>query len=326
MGDPADTNPFPRSLQVIERYLEARRVRLSALSVEAYGRDLEAFADHLAGDGRAILEATEEDVARWLAEHTRDEGDPDDPRPWSRRTAKRKLSTLNGFFRWAVRADLIEKNPAVHVDTAPIQRWRPPRLDRRDVQAIFDHIEWRIASDTGRTREIHVLDHLILTLCYRLGLRIGEACGLRRSAIRAYGDELRVEIRKKGGKVREYPLVGEVRRSYDRWMGLRRDVACEPGHDPFLLVHPWTGKRTGRRRAWNRVRAAAEGAGLPAELIEHLSPHKLRHAIAYHLVDDGVPLPDVQALLDHASLSTTDHYVQADEKRRLDVLRRASAP
>lgn len=312
---------------LIAEYLNARSTRLLARSQESYETDLALFSLHRPSEG--LLSATHTEIALWLSSNTRDPKNPDDTRAWSGRTARRKLSALQGFYDWAVREQRIAGNPAAGIEMAPSPREDPLRISVAHVEAIFAAVQHQIDRSEERERGIYLLDMLVFRMLYHWGLRVSEVTTLRVSKIR-YGqnelgrDELQAFPIKKGNKIKPYPIVDEVLNAYERWMAQRAEVAVQPGHADFLCVHPWHGRRISRRRVWNRVRRFAREANLPAEVIRRISPHKLRHAIAYHLLDAGYTIAEVQALLDHAHINTTQIYVAADERARLDTIRRAS--
>ena len=94
--------------------------------------------------------------------------------------------------------------------------------------------------------------------------------------------------------------------------------------DAYLFLHPWTGRVLSRKRAWERLLLAAREAGLAPAVVRQLSPHKLRHAIAYHALADGHTLTDVQGLLDHEDVRTTTVYVEANEAQRFETMEQLS--
>jgi site-specific recombinase XerD len=308
--------------QLVRRYLIARSTRLLANTRAAYAADLSDLARALGRTG--LLGAASEDLAAYLFDRIRDPKDPDDPRPWSRRSGRRKLTAISGFYKWAARDGLVVKNPADGIEIARSERPAPVRVPSGDTASLFAHFEERVAGAPVHLRAYFVLHAAIFRLCYNLALRISEASDLRFSRMRNVAGERFVEIVKKGDKVKLYPLAGVVAEALDRWLVLRASITAEPLHADFVFVHPDTGRRVSRKRAWDRIRKAARRVGLPADLVAKMSPHKLRHARAYHLLKEGKDLATVQAILDHSNISTTSVYVEDDEAARLQALRDSS--
>jgi site-specific recombinase XerD len=308
---------------LIQRFLDARS-DLREHRQAAYLRDLQEFSHFLEPYG--LRAATTGDIRAWVTTMMRDPADPDDLRPWSNRTVRRALSAINGFFGWARCAGEITSVPDIDLPPA-LTRVPPAALSTSMVQSVFTVIEvgLREATDLDEV-ELLVLDRLIFHLCYDLGPRISEASGIRLSAVREVDGELRVSVEVKGGALREYPLVGRVREAWDRWMRIRRRIQPVLGHEDYAFLHPWTGYRVSRRRAWTRLRMYGRRAGLPERVMSRLNPHSLRHSGARHLRERGMDWREVQAWLGHASPSGVLDYVpeRIDERRRLEVLRRSS--
>ncbi|HEX7123301.1 MAG TPA: tyrosine-type recombinase/integrase [Gemmatimonadaceae bacterium] len=309
---------------LIHRYINFRGTRLSQNSMAAYQEDLYGFARYL--EGVDLRTATRDDVSAWLRAHTRDPKDPADPRPWSVQTARRKLSALSQFYKWALDEGLIERDPTHRVELRRHrERKRPLRLSEEDVHRLFACVETRIQTTDERTSLLYILDAAILSLMYYFGLRVSEATNLRRSRVMYDEGEWVIEVVRKGDKVDRFPLTGAVYHAFARWDRLRTEIGSVPECIDFEFVHPWTGRKLSRKRAWLRIRRIAKEAGLAPQLVQRLSPHKLRHAIAYHMLERGETIAAVQALLGHSDVSTTGIYVSQDEEQRFATLRRASA-
>jgi site-specific recombinase XerC len=185
-------------------------------------------------------------------------------------------------------------------------------------------VEHRLAVADPREYPLLVLDLTVFRLMDRLALRVSEASHIRRSRLRDVDGELQALLRKKGRKNKFYPIVGPVRDAYNQWMRIRRTITPVPGHEDYLFIHPRTGYRIHRGRAWKRLTLLASRAGLPRDVVDALSPHKLRHSRARHMLDAGRTLAQVKSLLDHAVISTTSVYLDEEERTRLEIIRQES--
>lgn len=317
----------PENIELIERYLsfrthgavtEAGRPLLRD-SREAYRSDLLAFAAFL-GD-RSLLAVDRNEIVAWFEQNTREPKRPDDPRPWSRRTAHRKRSALAGFYRWALDEGLLSTNPMQHIRPPRFDRKYPERIAKPWIDRLFQHIEDRIAVTDGEQAMLYIMDALILRLLFNWGLRVSEATNITYDQIRRVDGELRIQIVRKGDRVLSFVVGGKVEAAFRRWHQVRQNIPAKVGHADYLFVHPRLRRRVSRKRAWLRIRRLAQEAGLPASLVRSLSPHKLRHAIAFYHLEHGMPLNRVQALLGHASIASTQVYVEAGERERLDTIR-----
>src|SRR5690606_980673 len=109
----------------------------------------------------------------------RDPKKANDKRPWGTRTAHRKRSSLAGFYEWAVREELVERDPTATIELRRITRETPVRIPKSEVEQIFQYIENKIVLSEERTAQLYVLDAAIFRLCYNLALRVSEASHLQ---------------------------------------------------------------------------------------------------------------------------------------------------
>lgn len=268
----------------IDVYLDHLRVErsLAANTLEAYARDLGALAARLP-DGADARDVDALVISELLAHNVKT--------GFGARSSARQLSALRGFFRFLVKERAIGADPTTLVER--------PRLGRRLPKVLsFDDVDRLLAqppTDTDRG----IRDRAMLNLMYASGLRVSELCGLKlgdldtqTGLVRAYG---------KGGKRRLVP-VGEV--ALDAVSTYLRDVRSKrTTASPALFLSPRGGYLT-RQGFWKLLKRYARAAGIAAPL----SPHKLRHSFATHLLRGGADLRAVQAMLGHADLATTEIY------------------
>lgn len=323
---PTAASSLTPAISPIERYLRLRATRLGRRTLECYRADLLAFAAALGTT--AVFEARPDDIAAWFRSNLRDPADPTDPRPWAPRTAHRRRASLNGFYEWARRQELIVRNPVDEVELPRFERPAPVVIGVEPLERLFAYVEDRITTADYRIAQLYILDAAVLRLMEHLALRVSEASGVRVSQVRtvstAAGLEVQARVMKKGNRSKVYPLTGVVLDAYLRWLRTRQWVTPCPGHEDFLFLHPWTGYRVSRQRAWQRLKRIASEAGVPEETVAVLSPHKLRHSRARRMLDAGWNLAAVQAVLDHTNIATTSVYLEHDEQTRLHALRAQS--
>ncbi len=130
---------------------------------------------------------------------------------------------------------------------------------------------------------------------------------------------------RKGNKPAAYPITGIVGQAFVRWLKVRSAMTPAVGHEDFVFLHPTSGRRITRKQISARLRVLARAAGLDAVVVRALSPHKLRHARARAMLASGFHIAAVQSVLGHASIRTTQIYVEEAELTRLDTLRALSA-
>ncbi len=213
-------------------------------------------------------------------------------RGYARSTAARRASSIRACFGLLARRGLIEKDPSATL-AAPKQGRHLPRVLRVDqVAALLDAVEG--------DGPVSLRDRALLELLYAAGARIGEVCPLPLGALHL--DERLVRLAGKGGKQRLVPVGDPAVEVVRRYLGAGRPLlAREPVPDALLLGDQ--GRSLAPRGAREIVARTARRAGLG-----HVTPHTLRHSMATHLLEGGADLRQVQELLGHASLATTQRY------------------
>ena len=287
----------------------ARERRLSARTIEAYGRDARqflAFLEERFGAPLGVADFTDcapGDLRAFLARR-RAEG-------VGGRSLQRALSALRSLARHIAREGG-EPAAALGAVRAPKAARRLPRpLSPPDAKAVTT-----TAPREGEAREPWVLarDAAVLALCYGAGLRISEALSIRRVDA-PVGETEAIAIVGKGQKSRSAPIIAPVRGAVEDYLKLC-PFALKPAGP--LFVGAKGGPLSPRivQLAMARMRSAL---GLP----ETATPHALRHSFASHLLARGGDLRAIQDLLGHASLSTTQVYTGIDTARLLAAYRSA---
>ena len=294
----------------IGAFLEALSAERGAArnTLAAYERDLRAFSEWLAEDGRGLLDADREMIEAWL--------EALDAEGLSPATRARRLSSLRQFYRFAFTEGWSTDDPGVGIAGPRRARVLPKTLTIKDVDRLLEAAAENVGSDPRAARLFCIVE-----LLYATGLRVSELVSLPRAAMR--GDPRMILITGKGGRERMVPLSAAAREAVTEWC-LHRDTAerelVEKGGraSPYLFPsHGRSGHLT-RVAVWQALKALAARAGVdPASL----SPHRLRHAFATHLLANGADLRSIQALLGHADISTTEIYTHVlDERLRALVL------
>jgi integrase/recombinase XerD len=274
----------------IDSYLDHLRVEraLARNTLEAYSRDLGEFVNHLgekADSGSLQIEAT--DVLGFVVSSSK--------RGKSARSSARQLSALRGFFRFLVRERALTTDPTELVDRPRLARKLPRVLSYEEV----DRLLAAPSEDTARG----IRDSAMIHLMYASGLRVSELCGLAVGELdRRVGT---VSPLGKGGKRRVVPVGQIALERIDRYIDLVRGHNKGATRDKHLFLSP-RGKRFTRQGLWKLLKAYARSCGITTPI----SPHKLRHSFATHLLRGGADLRAVQAMLGHADLGTTEIYTR----------------
>ena len=191
---------------------------------------------------------------------------------------------------------LMEENPCDRVDAPKLGRYLPDVLSVEEVSAIIDSVKL--------TDEKGIRDRAILEVLYGCGLRVSEACGLLISHV--YVDEGFVRIVGKGDKERLVPVGGMALDAVKSYMDARPSQ-----FDNDVLFLNRFGRQMSRVAIFNMIKKQALLAGIS----KTISPHSLRHSFATHLVENGADLRQVQQMLGHESIGTTEIYTHIDANR-----------
>jgi integrase/recombinase XerC len=229
---------------------------------------------------------------------------------YSPATMARKIATLRSFYKWALKRGLVASNPMTLI--------RTPRQAKRLPKAIgVDQIEQLLATpDTSDV--LGCRDRAMLETLYSTGLRVSELVELNVGDF--VPDEQFVRVRGKGKKERVVPLgshaINAIQHYVDKVIRDERFAGdwLKKGNDSPLFINKHGGRlssRSVRRKLDKYLRAAG--------LDPSISPHTLRHSFATHMLDNGANLREVQEMLGHRSLSTTQSYTHLTSQR----LRRA---
>ncbi len=287
---------------LLDGYLAHLRVErgLAQRSVEAYAGDLLRFAVFVRQDLAKPFAAIDSgDVAAWLVSLSR--------AGISARAQARKLSALRGFYKF-----LLAEH---HVTADPTALVTGPRLPRKLPQVLtFAEVEQLLAAPDATTPR-GCRDVSMLQLLYASGLRVSELVGLKLTDVDL--DQSVVSALGKGDKRRMVPF-GEVAR--DALLRYLRDVRqrwAVRGESVHLFLTE-RGSGMTRQGFWKLLGRYARSAGIT----KPISPHKLRHSFATHLLERGADLRAVQTMLGHADIATTQVYthVTAEHLRQSHAL------
>lgn len=263
---------------------------LSAATCDAYQRDLLQLFRWLRS---SLLNCDEATILKYLAYRQR-EG-------VSTRSSARTLSTLRGFYTYAIECGLISYNPCAHIELPKLGRALANVLTEQDVDDLLNapcvqkHI-WEFR------------DRVMLELMYATGLRVSELVNLPVSSVNVRQGVVRVMG--KGSKERIVPLGEDAQDWVQQYLHNIRPELLKGGacNELFPSIRA---QKMCRQTFWYGIKRYAQRAGIE----KLISPHSLRHAFATHLLNHGADLRSVQLMLGHESLSTTQIYTHVATKR-----------
>jgi len=283
-------------------YLTYER-NVSINTVGAYRNDLESFTTFLCNEyftlARDQLDLRRIDhiaIRSYLAHLAR--------KKLSRSSIARHLSALRSFFKYLMREEMVDVNPARGVATPRREKHLPSVLQTADIALLLEAPD--LSSPLG------IRDRAWLELLYASGLRISELVGIDIDDI-----EIRarlVKVRGKGAKERIVPFGTKAEEAIRAYLPVRNG-----SEDESALFVNYRGERITARS----VRRLFNGYVRDASLRGGVSPHTLRHSFATHLLNAGADLRAIQELLGHASLSTTQKYTHLNDWQLIEVYKKA---
>ena len=249
------------------------------LTREAYALDLRQFTIWCRARSLNVFAVRRPDIESFAREL--------EARGRARATVTRRLSTIAGFYKYAVEEELLDHSPAAHVRRPRVDyESHAVGLDRNELGALL--VAAGLGPPTG---------HALISLLALNGLRVSEATSADIEHLGLERGHRTLTITRKGGKVVTIPLAPRTARAIDLAIGERT------GGPVFLTAD---GRRLDRHGAGRIVRKTARRAGIG----KTVTPHTLRHVLSAAL-DAGVPLRDVQEAASHADPRTTIRYDRA---------------
>ena len=281
---------------------------VSAHTLRNYASDLDQFKEYLFKiETRSDIPVGEIDrltIREWMAGLHNDH---------KKTSVARKLASLRTFFQFLVREGVLETNPAKLVATPRIERKLPNHLSMEDAVRFIETPDTN--TDLGRR------DRAIIEFLYATGIRVGELVNINMQDI-DFREKL-VRVTGKRRKQRIVPFGEPALHALVHYLEETRPVflnncpAAERDNNAVFLNYQGTRitTRSVGRMIDKYIKQCAD--------IHNISPHSLRHSFATHLLDGGADLRDIQELLGHARLSTTQIYTQVSMEKMIEVYDRA---
>ena len=262
----------------------------SLKTIESYGRDLIAAEEEIG----PLVDAGATDLENFLAHLSRS--------GMANSTIARKTSALRGFYKFLKLEKIIDENPAKMLDSPKRVKNIPGVLSTEDIDLLISN-----AGDIKTSVRLRAM----LEVMYASGLRVSELCELPMTAIM----DGKLLVRGKGGKERIVPIHFGAADALNKYLAVREYFL--PGGRESKYVFPGSGKggHITRDAFFKLIKKCAVLSGIsPASV----SPHKLRHSFASHLLAGGANLRAIQTMLGHADIATTQVYthVQTDKLKR----------
>ncbi len=295
-----NSDKWNRAAKGFEQYIRLEK-GLSKNTVEAYLHDYSSFAHFILHKYNVSpVEVEQYMVERYLTylyeecNHTNT-------------SQARELSGVRCFYNYLLLHDKIEQSPTEMIATPKRTRHLPDILTVEEVERIIDSIP--LDSIKGKR------DRAMLELLYSCGLRVSELTALRLSDL--FFGEGYIRIMGKGSKQRLVPIGNVAMERIMLYLDMRK---TKDSRNKDILFLNNRGKALSRIMVFTIIRNAVERAGID----KSVSPHTFRHSFATHLLEGGANIRQVQEMLGHESIETTEIYTHLDTSRLRETVEKIS--
>lgn len=290
---------YAENINEFIQYLQAEK-NASHHTITHYKKDIEDFVYFLRQQSvQDVMAVSYVDIRQYLTYLHQKE--------FSRRTISRKLSSLRSFFRFLERGKQIEVNPLQLIHT--------PKLDKRLPQYFFPQELEELFQVPDRSKPLGQRNLAILETLYASGMRVSELVGLNLEHI-----DLDLGIALvfgKGSKERYVPLGQFAQEALHEYFHHGRNSLMKARTEAFFLNYQ------GNRLTDRSVRRVLNQLIQKTSLTQKITPHKLRHTFATHLLEGGADLRTVQELLGHVQISSTQIYTHVSNEHMRTVYKNA---
>jgi integrase/recombinase XerD len=264
-------------------------------TLAAYRNDLGQFLDYLDGLGTVASWArVDTDVIIGYVLSLKE-------REYSSATVARKVAAIKSFFHFLLAEGDIRDDPTAALDAPRVKKRLPRALNREDIELLL-----------ARPRAVPgpkgLRDTALVEILYATGMRVSEVVALNTDDVNTASGSVRCFG--KGGKERIIPMYDQAVASLRAYLDEGRVAFLRDPRDRALFLNA-RGTRLTRQGLWLIIKDYVETSGIEADV----TPHTLRHSFATHLLDGGAGLREVQQLLGHSNVSTTQIYTHVSGSR-----------
>jgi integrase/recombinase XerD len=295
---------------LVEMFLEALLSErgLSKNSAASYLNDLKSFLIYFNLKGISVRTLTTADLANYLASP--------EFKGCKNSTISRKISTLRQFYLFLLSEKLVEKNPSLDLEHPKGEARMPKSLNKDEIEALIKTTK-ELKGPEG------LRNYCLLEILYSTGMRVSELLELKLSAalnpIETHKSHQVILIKGKGNKERIVIFNKQALEALKNYLNVRSHF-IKNSHTDYLFPSL---KRNGKISFLSRqmffiiLKKTAEIAGIEPQKV---SPHKLRHSFASHILQNGANLRVVQELLGHSDISSTQIYTKVLSKQAKDLV------
>ena len=210
----------------------------------------------------------------------------------------RIISSIRTYYRFLSSENILDENPVLLINNPKLPKKLPDVLSEKEISLIINAIQ--------ESSQFYQRDKAIIELLYSCGIRVTELCNLEMSNL--FIDEDLIRVMGKGNKERLLPLGVRSKKYLEDYIKHSRNSHIKKSGSSFVFV-----SRNGNQLTRAMINIILNKWTQVSGLKKSVSPHKLRHSFATHLLEGGADLRFVQALLGHSDISTTQIYTHIDK-------------
>jgi len=226
-------------------------------------------------------------------------------REYATATVARKIAAIKSFFHYLVGEGVIGENPTATLDSPKVRKYLPKAISQEDVDKL-------LSAPARRPGPRSLRDSAILEILYASGMRVSELVALNVGDVNLASANVRCVG--KANKERIIPIYPQAARAIEKYVTEGRIQLLRDSTEKALFLNHRGGRLT-RQGLWLIIKRYVEEVGIAVPV----TPHTLRHSFATHMLSGGADLQDVQALLGHASISTTQIYRQVTPEQLREI-------
>ncbi|MBA31120.1 MAG: site-specific tyrosine recombinase XerD [Chloroflexi bacterium] len=276
-----------KELEIFTNYLSVER-GFASNTLKAYKNDINDFIDFLVKSQiKKISEVNHNNITKYIEKLNN--------KSYKNSTKSRKIASNKSFFKFLRSENYITTNPFSEFTQPKVSNMIPDILSYEEIELLLEYSKNNNNFQGNR-------DSVMIELMYATGMRVSELVSLNLSNI--YSSELLITTLGKGDKQRNIPVYRQVINNIELYINTYRKKYVKFETDALFVNR--LGKRMSRQAFWLIIKNIASISGIN----KNISPHMIRHSFATHLLQGGASLKNVQDLLGHANIATTQIYTQ----------------
>ena len=288
---------------VIENFIEvlASEKGLAANTRSSYKNDILQFFIIIKKNDSFPKEFTSDDIEKYI-KLLKEKG-------LEKNSISRKLSSLNHFFNFMIEEDIIHLNPIKKLEFPKVNKKLPTIISMDQIDKLILHSK-NDKSPNG------IRLNVMIEILYATGIRISELVEMKISSLHEKKNFLL--IYGKGNKERLVPISNNTKKTIDEYLKIRSFFMLKDQDSKWLFPSKQSSKGFISRQRFNQL--LIELSHQAKLSIKRISPHKLRHAFATHLLENGIDLRSLQQMLGHSDISTTQIYTHVLKDRLKKII------